>query len=55
MVFLDFCWKTKKTQGFFGFSAGFLAKNQKNLVFFWIFVGKPKKHKVFLVFLLGFW
>ena len=48
--FLDFCWKTKKTQGFFGFSAGFLAKNQKNLVFFWIFVGKPKKTQGFFGF-----
>ena len=48
--FLDFCWKTKKTQGFFGFSAGFLAKNQKNLVFFLDFCWKTKKNTRFCWF-----
>ena len=52
-VFLDFCWKTKKTQGFFVFLLGFWRKTKKTLCFFG-FLLENQKTQGFFGFSAGF-
>ena len=49
MFFLDLG-GNQKTQVFFLFSCSVSGEQPKNPVFFWISVGKPKKHHVFFFF-----